>query len=256
MNKPARSRPAIPWVGFMGLLLSTFAPVATAATGLEAINIQTGPDGAQTWSLSLQALALMTLLTLLPAMVLLMTSFTRIAIVLGILRTALGTAQTPSNQVLIGMALFLTIFIMQPVFTAVYVDAVEPYLAEEVDAGTALRAASEPFRAFMLAQTRSADLELFLSLSRSQAVNGPEDVSFWVLVPSFVTSELKTAFQIGFLLFVPFLIIDLVVASVLMSMGMMMLSPLIVSLPFKLMLFVLVDGWNLVLGSLAGSFEI
>jgi len=240
----------------VGVLFFALSNPAIAQVGLEAISIQTGPDGIQTWSLSLQALALMTLLTLLPAMVLLMTSFTRIAIVLGILRTALGTAQTPSNQVLIGLALFLTIFIMQPVFTEVYVTAIEPYMAEQIDAPTALMAASEPLRDFMLSQTRSSDLELFLSMSRAPAVNGPEDVSFWVLVPSFVTSELKTAFQIGFLLFVPFLIIDLVVASVLMSMGMMMLSPLIVSLPFKLMLFVLVDGWNLVLGSLAGSFQI
>ena len=224
------------------------------AAGLEALTVER-VDGGQTWSVSLQALALMTALTLLPAMLLTMTSFTRIAIVLGILRTALGTAQTPSNQVLIGLALFLTAFVMRPVFVEVHRAAIEPYLDERIAAETALEAAAEPFREFMLGQTRESDLELFLSLSNAPPLAGPEEVSFWVLLPAFVTSELKTAFQIGFLLFVPFLIIDLVVASVLMSMGMMMLSPLIVSLPFKLMLFVLVDGWNLVLGTLATSFH-
>ena len=225
-----------------------------AAQGVPAVSVAAGPDGGETWSLSLQALALMTSLTLLPAALLLTTSFTRIAIVLGILRTALGTQQTPSNQVLIGLALFLTLFVMRPVFEQVHTDALAPYLAGTMDAASALQAAAEPMRTFMLAQTRETDLELFLNLSRSPAPADAADVSFWTLLPAFVTSELKTAFQIGFLLFIPFLIIDLVVASVLMSMGMMMLSPLIVSLPFKLMLFVLVDGWNLLLGTLAGSF--
>lgn len=225
-----------------------------AQTGLPAVIVDTTDDGGQTWSLSLQALVLMTSLTLLPAVLLLMTSFTRITIVLGILRTALGTAQTPSNQVLVGLALFLTFFIMQPVFTEVHDTAVKPFLEEEIDAQTAIGTAAIPFRKFMLQQTRDSDLQLFIAISDSPTPQDDSEISYWVLLPAFVTSELKTAFQIGFLLFVPFLIIDLVVASVLMSMGMMMLSPLIISLPFKLMLFVLADGWNLVLGTLAGSF--
>lgn len=225
-----------------------------AQAGLPAIIIDSAEGGGQTWSLSLQALVLMTTLTLLPAVLLLMTSFTRITIVLGILRTAMGTAQTPSNQVLLGLALFLTLFVMRPVFTEVYTTAVEPFLAEEIDARAAIEVAAQPFRHFMLQQTRDNDLNLFINMSNSPPPQDINDVSYWVLLPSFVTSELKTAFQIGFMLFIPFLIIDLVVASVLMSMGMMMLSPLIISLPFKLMLFVLVDGWNLVLGTLAGSF--
>lgn len=229
---------------------------ALAQAGLPAIIVNASEGGGETWSLSLQALVLMTTLTLLPAMLLLMTSFTRITIVLGILRTALGTAQTPSNQVLIGLALFLTLFIMRPVLTEVHETAVKPFIAETMDAQTAIQVAGEPFRQFMLMQTRDNDLQLFLDISNAPAPQDTDDVSFWVLLPAFVTSELKTAFQIGFMLFIPFLIIDLVVASVLMSMGMMMLSPLIISLPFKLMLFVLVDGWNLVLGTLAGSFFI
>ena len=245
------------WAGgvLTGILLLVVAvPESIAQAGLPAVTVQSGEGGSETWSLSLQALVLMTALTLLPAFLLMMTAFTRITIVLGILRTALGTQSTPSNQVLIGLALFLTIFIMRPVFITVYDTAVEPYMSEQIGVEQALTTAAEPFRAFMMEQTRQNDLELFLAMSDSPAPESMEDVSFWVLMPAFVTSELKTAFQIGFLLFIPFLVIDLVVASVLMSMGMMMLSPLIISLPFKLMLFVLVDGWNLVLGTLAGSF--
>ncbi|MFK8077138.1 MAG: flagellar type III secretion system pore protein FliP [Granulosicoccus sp.] len=239
------------------LLLLSVAPIEVfAQSGLPAIVVDTADGGGQTWSLNLQALVLMTTLTLLPAMLLLMTSFTRITIVLGILRTAMGTAQTPSNQVLIGLALFLTLFIMRPVFLEIHETAVKPFMAETIDAETAIQVAAEPFRDFMMRQTRDNDLQLFLNISNSPAPQDINDVSYFVLLPAFVTSELKTAFQIGFLLFIPFLIIDLVVASVLMSMGMMMLSPLIISLPFKLMLFVLVDGWNLVLGTLAGSFFI
>ena len=234
--------------------LGLAASGAAHAQGLPAVTVATGADGAETWSLSLQALALMTSLTLLPAALLLTTSFTRIAIVLGILRTALGTPQTPSNQVLIGLALFLTLFVMHPTFSEIESAALSPYLAGEIPADEALDAVAAPMREFMFAQTRESDLELYLSLANAAAPEGPDAVPFRVLLPAFVTSELKTAFQIGFLLFVPFLIIDLVVASVLMSMGMMMLSPLIVSLPFKLMLFVLVDGWTLLLGTLAGSF--
>ncbi|MCB1754144.1 MAG: flagellar type III secretion system pore protein FliP [Gammaproteobacteria bacterium] len=225
-----------------------------AEGGIATVTMQPGQNGEETWSLSLQALALMTALTLLPAFLLMMTSFTRITIVLGILRTAMGTAQTPSNQILLGLALFLTIFVMQPVFEKVYDTAVAPYMDEQISVSDAVRLASLPLTDFMLQQTREEDLKLFLNLSGVDEVDSKGEVDFFVLIPAFVTSELKTAFQIGFMLFIPFLIIDLVVASVLMSMGMMMLSPLIISLPFKLMLFVLVDGWTLVLGTLAGSF--
>ena len=255
VSRSARSKFGLS--GSVGLALAVLVSTpATAATGLQAVTIENVAGGGQTWSVSLQALALMTSLTLLPAAILLMTSFTRIAIVLGILRTAIGTQQTPSNQVLLGLALFLTAFVMRPVFVEFYEQGLAPYLDERITAEAALTAGIEPFRAFMIAQTRESDLALFLSLSNAPPVASTEEISMWVLLPSFVTSELKTAFQIGFLLFVPFLIIDLVVASVLMSMGMMMLSPLIISLPFKLMLFVLVDGWNLVLGTLAGSFYV
>ena len=243
-------------LSIMLLLFAVLIPSAgvVAAEGIPAVLIQADGEGGQSWSVSLQALVLMTTLTLLPAAILLMTSFTRIAIVLGILRTAMGTAQTPSNQVLIGLALFLTAFVMRPVLTEIHQDAVQPYLSEEISAESALQTASVPLRTFMMQQTRNDDLVLFLSLAESEMPQDVDDIPFLVLVPAFVTSELKTAFQIGFILFIPFLIIDLVVASVLMSMGMMMLSPLIISLPFKLMLFVLIDGWNLVLGTLAGSF--
>lgn len=240
----------------LGFGLGLVSSLAHGQTGLPAIIIDSTEDGGETWSLSLQALVLMTTLTLLPAMLLLMTSFTRITIVLGILRTAMGTPQTPSNQVLIGLALFLTLFIMRPVFEEVHETAIKPFLAEQIDAQLAIELAAKPFRTFMMQQTRDNDLQLFLTISNTPSPQSSNEISYWVLLPAFVTSELKTAFQIGFLFFIPFLIIDLVVASVLMSMGMMMLSPLIISLPFKLMLFVLVDGWNLVLGTLAGSFFI
>jgi flagellar biosynthetic protein FliP len=188
-------------------------------------------------------------------MVILMTSFTRIVVVMSILRQAMGLQQTPSNQVIIGLSIFMTFFIMSPVFDKVNQDALQPYLNEQVTAREAFDLAQEPMKAFMLKQTRVKDLETFVGMSGSQ-VDTPEDVSMSVLIPAFITSELKTAFQIGFMLFLPFLIIDLVVASILMAMGMMMLSPMIVSLPFKLMLFVLVDGWNLILATLASSFAI
>nr|WP_232846169.1 flagellar type III secretion system pore protein FliP [Amphritea pacifica] len=214
------------------------------------------PDGSADYSVTLQILGLMTLLTFLPAILMMMTSFARIIIVFAILRQALGLQQTPSNQILVGLSLFLTLFIMSPVLDKVNEQAVQPYLNEEITSIQALQAASVPFRSFMLAQTRETDLNLFMEISRTPAVDKPEDIPFTVLVPSFVTSELKTAFQIGFMLFIPFLVIDLVVASVLMAMGMMMLSPVIISLPFKIMLFVLVDGWAMVIGTLAGSFVV
>jgi flagellar biosynthetic protein FliP len=227
-----------------------------AAAGIEAVTVTTNKQGGQTYSVTLQILALMTLLTVLPALLLTMTSFTRIMIVLSLLRQALGTGQAPSNQVLLGLSLFLTIFIMMPVFDKVNTEAVQPYLEEKIDVTTALTKASEPFRQFMLKQTREADLELFIRISGNPELQSAEDVPFSLLLSAYVTSELKTAFQIGFLIFLPFLIIDLVVASVLMSMGMMMLSPMIVSLPFKIMLFVLADGWSLIMEMLAASFYV
>jgi len=237
------------------LLLAGFSVAAVAADPtIPALTVSPGPGGAQTWSVSVQVLLFMTALTLLPAALMMVTSFTRIIIVMAILRQALGTAQTPSNQILVGLALFLTFFIMGPVFDQANTDGLQPYLKNELKAEDALPRAAEPFRAFMLRQTREADLAMFTRLSGRQALNENEPVPFTVLIPSFITSELNTAFQIGFLLFIPFLIIDLVVASVLMAMGMMMLSPAIISLPFKLMLFVLVDGWSLIMGSLAASF--
>ena len=228
---------------------------AWAAPGIPAVTIEGNEDGGQTWSLSLQALLLMTMLSMLPALLLATTAFTRIIIVLGLLRQALGTGQTPTNQVLIGLALFLTMFVMMPVFQQAYDAGIEPYLNEEMEFQEAWTATSLPLKEFMVAQTRDADLLMFSKMSESGPYESTEDVPFPVLAAAFLTSELKTAFQIGFLLFVPFVVIDLVVSSVLMSMGMMMLSPMIISLPFKIMLFVLVDGWVLVVGSLAGSFR-
>ncbi|MDF1584189.1 MAG: flagellar type III secretion system pore protein FliP [Methyloprofundus sp.] len=237
------------------LVLSLLQP-AIAAQGIEAMSVTTNAEGGQTYTVTIQILALMTIMTLLPSILLTMTSFTRIMIVLGLLRQALGTAQAPSNQVLLGLSLFLTVFIMMPVFDKVNTEAVQPYLEEKIDAVTAIEKASGPFRTFMLKQTREADLELFMRIANRDDIASPEEVPFSLLLPAYVTSELKTAFQIGFLIFLPFLVIDLVVASVLMSMGMMMLSPMIISLPFKLMLFVLADGWALVLEMLAASFYV
>ncbi len=229
---------------------------AYAAAGIEAVTVTTGKQGAQTYTVTIQILALMTLLTVLPSLLLTMTSFVRIMIVLSLLRTALGTGQAPNNQVLLGLSLFLTIFIMMPVFEKVNTEAVQPYLENKIDVNVAIEKASEPFRQFMLKQTRESDLELFIRISGKAELESAENVPFSLLLPAFVTSELKTAFQIGFLIFLPFLIIDLVVASVLMSMGMMMLSPMIISLPFKIMLFVLADGWSLIMEMLAASFYV
>ena len=235
----------------IGLL---FAPLVSAQGGLDIVTVADNAAGGQTYTLSIQILLLMTALTLLPSGLLMMTSFTRIIIVLAILRQALGTAQTPNSQVLIGLALFLSFFVMAPVLDQVFEVSVQPYLAEEISLQEAVQQAATPMRSFMLAQTRENDISLFSELAENDGLDSIENVPFSLLVPAFVTSELKTAFQIGFLIFIPFLIIDLVVASVLMSMGMMMLSPLIISFPFKLMLFVLVDGWALIMGTLASSF--
>ncbi len=224
--------------------------------GIPAFTVTPGEEeGVEEYSVSLQILALMTALTFLPAMLMMMTSFTRIIVVFAILRQALGLQSTPSNQILLGLTLFLTIFIMKPVLEEVNEVALQPYMEEELTSLEAVEQASQPFRDFMMAQTRESDLGLFMRIADEQ-YDTPEDVSFWVLLPAFVTSELKTAFQIGFILFIPFLIIDMVVASVLMAMGMMMLSPIIISLPFKIMLFVLVDGWALIMGTLAASYGI
>ncbi|UTA49496.1 flagellar type III secretion system pore protein FliP [Simiduia sp. 21SJ11W-1] len=224
--------------------------------GIPAVTLNTNPDGSQEYTVTIQILAIMTSLTLLPAILMMMTSFTRIIIVFAILRQALGLQQSPSNQILIGLSLFLTLFIMMPVFEQVNERALQPYLSEQMTSSQALTAATAPFREFMVGQTRESDLDLFLDIGRYGDVATIDDVPMTVLIPAFVTSELKTAFQIGFMLFIPFLIIDLVIASVLMAMGMMMLSPLIISLPFKIMLFVLVDGWAMVIGTLAASFGV
>lgn len=226
-----------------------------AQQGLSAVTVTTNPDGTQDYSMTLQALFIMTALSLIPAFIMMMTSFTRIIIVLSILRQAIGLQQSPSNQILIGVSLFLSMFIMAPVFDEINTRALQPYLDETMTSRQAFDEAKEPLRAFMLSQTRVTDLDSFVRIAGEEGKYlTPEEVPITILIPAFVTSELKTAFQIGFMLFIPFLIIDLVVASILMAMGMMMLSPMIVSLPFKLMLFVLVDGWNLVFGTLATSF--
>ncbi len=237
----------------LALVALLLAAGDAAAQSLPAVTVLE-EDGQQTYSLSIQVLALMTALTVLPALLLSMTSFTRIIIVLAILRQALGTPQTPPNQVMIGLALFLTFFVMTPVMTSAYDQAIGPYLEGRTDALVAAQGALVPLKDFMLDQVREADLALFAELSGRDGFDSPEDVPLSVLIPTFITSELKTAFQIGFLIFIPFLVIDLVVASVLMSMGMMMLSPMLISLPFKIMLFVMVDGWSLLVGTLAGSF--
>ena len=226
----------------------------SALAQIPVVSVAQDGVGGETYSLSIQVLALMTALTLLPALILSMTAFTRIAIVLAILRQALGTPTTPPNQVLLGLSLFLTMFVMAPVMSQAYEEGIAPYLAGDQDALVAVENALVPVKNFMLDQTREADLALFSDLGGHEPFESPEAVPLSVLIPSFITSELKTAFQIGFLIFIPFLVIDLVVASVLMSMGMMMLSPMLISLPFKIMLFVLVDGWALLVGTLASSF--
>lgn len=237
---------------------SVAAPQIEPATGVgAALERALGSEveaSEQPLSFSLQLLLVMSLLTVLPGLVLMMTSFTRILIVLAILRQALGLQQSPPNQVLAGLALFLTLFIMGPSLSVVNTVAIEPYVAGELSADAAIAAAGEPFHQFMLRQTREANLTMFADIADAGRFENPADIPFSILMPAFVTSELETAFQIGFMLFLPFLVIDIVVASVLMSLGMMMLSPTIISLPFKLLLFVVVDGWALLMGSLVMSF--
>ena len=240
----------------MAYLLLLYPVVGFSAEGFEAFSVKSQANGNQVYSVSIQTLALMTVLTMLPAVLMMMTSFTRIIIVLSILRQALGLMQAPSSQTLIGLALFLTFFVMAPVFNQINTTALQPYLKDSIPLQTAVETGGKPLKEFMFGQTREADINTFMKIAGDKDYKSKEEIPFTILVPAFVTSELKTAFQIGFLLFIPFLIIDLVVASVLMSMGMVMLSPMIVSLPFKIMLFVLVDGWNLIMGTLASSFYI
>jgi len=236
-------------------LLCLATPVAAQVAGIPALSINEGSDGS-TYSLSLQILALMTALTLLPSLVLGMTSFTRIIIVLSILRQAMGTQQTPPNQVLVAIALFLTFFIMAPTLTTLNSDVIAPYLDGQLPAETALANGTEVMKRFLVQNTRVNDLVMFTEMIGDQPYASPEDVPLSVLLPAFITSELKTAFQIGFLLFLPFLVIDMVIASILMSLGMMMLSPMLVALPFKLLLFVLVDGWAMTVGSLVATYSV
>ena len=252
---------------FLGCLFSlsfvsfdnAFAQTAleTSLSGLPVLNVMNGDgEAGTTYSLSLQILALMTALTVLPSLVLGMTSFTRVIIVLSILRQAMGTQQTPPNQVLIAIALFLTFFIMAPTFETLYDDAISPYLDGEMTADVALSDGTNVMKRFLVQNTRITDLNMFSDMVGISNYDSPEAVPLSVLLPAFITSELKTAFQIGFLLFLPFLVIDMVIASILMSLGMMMLSPMLVAMPFKLLLFVLVDGWSMTVGSLVATYSI
>jgi flagellar biosynthetic protein FliP len=241
--------------GFAGLLVGTQVALAQSAQ-FPPLQISLGATSqAGELAIPLQILLLLTLLTFIPAMLIAMTSFTRIIIVLSLLRQALGVQQVPPNQVLIGLALFLTIFIMRPVGERLYTQVLQPYLEQSITQQVALQKAVEPLRDFMLRQTREPDLALFMQVSQTPRPNAPDDVPLTALLPAFVISELRTAFQIGFLLYLPFLVLDLVISSLLVSMGMMMLPQALISLPFKLMLFVLVDGWNLIIGSLVHSFQ-
>jgi len=237
------------------LLAALACPALPAlAQGVLTLDARPGTGGSTTYSVPVQTLLAFAALSFLPAVLLLMTSFTRIVIVLSLMRQALGLQSTPPNQVIVGLSLFLTLFVMGPTLDKVYQDAWRPYSEQKLSLETALERGSEPMRTFMLRQTRASDLGLFVRIARVDSATPPERMPMRVLIPAFVTSELKTAFLIGFLVFVPFLIVDLIVASVLMSMGMMMLSPVLVALPFKLMLFVLADGWTLLVGSLVASF--
>ena len=250
-----RSKSLAKTISLFVVSLLTALP-AWAEPGIPALAVTTNPDGSQEYTVTIQILAIMTMLTLLPAVVMMMTCFTRIIIVFSITRQAMGLQQSPSNQILVGLALFLTFFIMTPVLEKIHKDALMPYINEEITSLEALELAEKPIKEFMLGQTREDDIALFVRISGKTDIQGPEDLPLSIVVPAFVTSELKTAFQIGFLIFIPFLILDMVVASVLMAMGMMMLSPIIISLPFKIMLFVLVDGWSLIIGTLASSFNV
>ncbi|ENB2050896.1 flagellar type III secretion system pore protein FliP [Vibrio fluvialis] len=242
------------WIGALALVLMLFAwPTLAADNGLTLFTVSDGSTQEE-YSVKLQILLLMTALSFLPAFILMATSFTRIIVVLAILRQALGLQQSPPNRVLVGIALALSLLIMRPVWSDVYEHAFKPYDQGQITLMQAFSVAEKPVRNFMLAQTQQSSLEQMLRIANEPLAQNVDDISFAVVLPAFVISELKTAFQIGFMLFIPFLIIDLVVASVLMAMGMMMLSPLIISLPFKLVVFVLVDGWAMTVGTLSASF--
>ncbi|MCU0933537.1 MAG: flagellar type III secretion system pore protein FliP [Thiobacillaceae bacterium] len=240
----------------LALLFLFFPVIAWAAPGIPAFSSSPGAGGATNYTLSIETLLLLTALTFLPALLLMMTAFTRIVIVLALLRQAMGTMNSPPNQVIVGLSLFLTFFIMAPVFDKIHETAWKPFSEDKISLVQAADLGSRPLKDFMLKQTRQEDLALFVRLAKVPPLNTPEETPLRVLVPAYVISELKTAFQIGFIVFIPFLIIDMVVASVLMSMGMMMLSPMLVSLPFKIMLFVMADGWNLLIASLVQTFHI
>jgi flagellar biosynthetic protein FliP len=244
----------------LGLGLVLLATGCVQADGTTSVpNVGIGPDASEDPSgaaTGVQLLVLLTVLSLAPALLVMVTSFTRIIIVLSLVRNAMGVPQLPPNQVLLGIAFLLTVFIMAPVWTTVNDTALQPYLNGEIDQGEAMSRAEAPVRKFMLAQTRESDLELFVGLSQETRPENIDEVSTYVVIPGFIVSELKTAFQMGFIIFVPFLIIDVVVSSALLSMGMMMLPPVVVSLPFKILLFVLVDGWSLIIGSLVTSFVV
>ena len=257
MKRHLSSR-ALRIIALLILVLAMVAPTAAVAQDLPPLpSIQIGVGGAdrpEQVSVVLQILLLLTVLSLAPSILIMMTSFTRLAVVFSMVRQALGTQQMPPNQILIGLALMLTFFLMAPVYEQINDQALQPYLAEEISQETALKRALEPIRAFMLKQTRKKDLSLFINISGSEKPDSYQDIPTTVLISAFVTSELKTAFSIGFLIYIPFLVIDMVVSSVLLSMGMMMLPPFMVSLPFKMMLFVLIDGWYLLVGSMVKSF--
>jgi flagellar biosynthetic protein FliP len=245
----------VPAALVIGVIVWSSAVSAQQLPALPSVTIGVGQgDTPQQVNVLLKILLLLTVLSLAPAIVVMMTSFTRLAVVFSLLRHALGTQQTPPNQVMIGLALLLTFFLMSPVYEKVNKDALQPYLGEEISQTEAIERALVPIREFMLKQTRKKDIALFLKVSKSAQPHNIDEIPTMVLIPSFVVSELKTAFQIGFLIYIPFLVIDMVVASVLLSMGMMMLPPFMISLPFKLMLFVLMDGWNLLVGSMVKSF--
>ena len=254
----ARYIPALPWLlllGVLGVLAVMPGSAFAQAAALPGLTSTPGPGGSTTYSLPIQTLLALTSLTCLPAVLLMMTGFTRIVIVMSLLRHALGTQTAPPNQVIVGLSLFLTMFVMSPTLDRVYAEAYLPYSTNQMSFNDALTRAEVPVKSFMLKQVREPDLALFARLAKRPAAEKPDEMPFTVVVPAFVTSELKTAFQIAFMIFIPFLVIDMVIASVLMSMGMMMLSPVMISLPFKLILFVLVDGWNLLIGSLIASFH-
>ena len=255
MSPLSRLTPAL--LALFLLVVTSAGPVLAqqiAVPGMPALQVSEGQDGSQQYSLSLQILALMTAITLLPSLLLGATAFTRIIIVLSILRQALGTQQTPPNQVLVSIALFLTIFIMYPTLEEMYYQALAPFLDGQMEALSAIETAAATLKEFLVVNTREAELAMFAELAGDDPYQSNADVPFNVLMPAFITSELKTAFQIGFLLFLPFLVIDMVIASILMSLGMMMLSPMLISLPFKLLLFVLVDGWAMTVGSIAATY--